>query len=65
MVARYLKIGSALEIVAAVLLAQWLVLIGAPLWLAIACGVLLLPAVHAVPLACEFCDRRSGRSQTN
>jgi predicted alpha/beta hydrolase family esterase len=52
--ARYLKIGLMIELLAAVVLWHALILAGLPPWLAIALAALLPLAVHAVPLAIEF-----------
>jgi triacylglycerol esterase/lipase EstA (alpha/beta hydrolase family) len=52
--ARYLKIGLMIELLAAVVLWRALILAGLPQWLAIALAALLPLAVHAVPLAIEF-----------
>jgi pimeloyl-ACP methyl ester carboxylesterase len=65
MLARYLRVGAVIELLAALLVAHGLRLAGAPLWLAIALAALLPLAVHAVPLGVEFVigavfDRRAG-----
>lgn len=54
MLARYLRIGQAVEVLAAIVLARALVLVGLPAWLAIGIGALLPIAVQGVPLAIEF-----------
>jgi predicted alpha/beta hydrolase family esterase len=54
MLARYLKIGELIELIAAIALARALVLAGLPTWLAIALAALLPLATQAVPLAIEF-----------
>lgn len=54
MLARYLRVGQVIEVLAAIVLARALVLVGWPLWLAIVVGALLPLAVQGVPLAIEF-----------
>lgn len=54
MLARYLRIGAVIELLAALALAHALVLLGAAMWLAIALAALLPLAVQGVPLAIEF-----------
>ena len=54
MLARYLKVGEAIELLAAIVLARALVLAGLEPWLAIALAALLPFAVHGVPLGIEF-----------
>jgi predicted alpha/beta hydrolase family esterase len=54
MLARYLKVGEYIELLAAIVIARALVLAGLPAWLAIALAALLPLAVHGVPLAIEF-----------
>jgi predicted alpha/beta hydrolase family esterase len=54
MLARYLKVGQVIEVLAAIVLARALVLAGAPTWVAVLVGALLPLAVQGVPLAIEF-----------
>jgi len=54
MLARYLRIGAAIELLAALALAHGLVQAGVDRWLAIGLAALLPFAVHGVPLAIEF-----------
>src|SRR5512137_3218735 len=54
MLARYLRIGSAIELLAALALAHGLVQAGVDRWLAIGLAALLPLAVQGVPLAIEF-----------
>lgn len=54
MLARYLRFGQAIEVLAAIVLARALVLAGVPVWLAVVAGALLPLGVQAVPLAIEF-----------
>ena len=54
MLARILRIGAALELLAALALIALLVRIGLPAWLAVALGLLLPLALHGVLLAIEF-----------
>lgn len=54
MLARYLKVGEVIELLAAIVLARALMLAGLPLVAAIALAALLPLAVHGVPLAIEF-----------
>jgi predicted alpha/beta hydrolase family esterase len=54
MLARYLKIGQAIEVLAALALARALVLADVEPWLAVLAGALLPLAVQGVPLAIEF-----------
>ena len=54
MLARYLRIGSAIELLAALALAHALVLADVDRWLAIGLAALLPVAVQGVPLAIEF-----------
>jgi predicted alpha/beta hydrolase family esterase len=54
MLARYLKVGQVIEVLAAIVLARALVLAGAQTWVAIVAGTLLPLAVQGVPLAIEF-----------
>ncbi len=54
MLTHSLKVGEALELLAAIVLARALAMIGVPLWLALSCALLLPIAVHGVPLGCEF-----------
>jgi predicted alpha/beta hydrolase family esterase len=54
MLARYLRIGQAIQVLAAIVLARALALAGVPAWLAIVLGALLPLAVQGVPLAIEF-----------
>ncbi len=49
-----LRIASLLEIVLAALLAVWFIDLGMPVWIAVAIGVVLPFAIHAVPLGVEF-----------
>jgi triacylglycerol lipase len=54
MLARYLRIGQAIEVLAALVLARALVLADVEPWLAVLAGALLPLAVQGVPLAIEF-----------
>jgi triacylglycerol lipase len=54
MLARYLRIGAVIELLAALALAHALVLAGVDRWLAIGLAALLPFAVQGVPLAIEF-----------
>ena len=54
MLARYLRVGAVIELLAAIVIARGLVLAGAHLWLAVGLVALLPVAVHGVPLAIEF-----------
>jgi predicted alpha/beta hydrolase family esterase len=54
MLARYLRVGAVIELLAAVVIARGLMLAGIEAWLAIALAALLPLAVHGVPLAIEF-----------
>ena len=54
MLARILRIGAALEVLAALALIAVLVRVGLPGWLAVALGLLLPLALHGVLLAIEF-----------
>jgi hypothetical protein len=54
MLARYLRVGAVIELLAALLVAHALRLAGVPAWLALALAALLPLAVHAVPLGIEF-----------
>ena len=54
MLARYLRIGAAIELLAALALAHGLVLAGVDRWLALGLAALLPFAVQGVPLAIEF-----------
>jgi len=54
MLARYLRIGAAIELMAALALAHGLVQAGVDRWLAIGLAALLPFAVQGVPLAIEF-----------
>lgn len=54
MLARYLRVGAVIELLAALVIAHGLTLAGVPLALAIVPAVLLPLAVHGVPLAIEF-----------
>ena len=54
MLARILRIGAALEVLAALALIALLVRVGLPSWLAVALGLLLPLALHGVLLAIEF-----------
>jgi predicted alpha/beta hydrolase family esterase len=54
MLARYLRVGQVIEVLAAIALARALVLVGVSPWLAILAGALLPLAVQGVPLAIEF-----------
>jgi predicted alpha/beta hydrolase family esterase len=54
MLARYLRIGAAIELLAALALAHGLVQAGVDRWLAIGLAALLPFAVQGVPLAIEF-----------
>jgi predicted alpha/beta hydrolase family esterase len=54
MLARYLRIGSAIELLAALALAHALVLADVDRWLALGLAALLPVAVQGVPLAIEF-----------
>jgi len=54
MLARYLRIGAAIELLAALALAHGLVQAGTDRWLAIGLAALLPFAVQGVPLAIEF-----------
>ncbi len=54
MLARYLRIGSAIELLAALALAHALVLADVDRWLALGMAALLPFAVQGVPLAIEF-----------
>lgn len=54
MLARYLKFGELIELLAAIALARALSLAGVPLWLAVGLAALLPLAVQGVPLAIEF-----------
>lgn len=54
MLARYLKIGQVIELLAAIVLARALVLADVSLWLAVLAGALVPLAVQGVPLAIEF-----------
>ena len=54
MLARILRIGAGLELIAAVALAAALLHFGVEAWLAVLLAALLPLAVHAVPLALEF-----------
>ena len=54
MLARYLRIGQAIQALAAIALARALAFAGVPAWLAILLGALLPLAVQGVPLAIEF-----------
>jgi predicted alpha/beta hydrolase family esterase len=54
MLARYLRIGQVIEVLAAVALARALMLADVSTWLAVLAGALLPLAVQGVPLAIEF-----------
>ncbi|MGB2817219.1 MAG: alpha/beta fold hydrolase [Burkholderiaceae bacterium] len=54
MLARYLRVGQVIQVLAAIVLARALVLADVPLWLAVLAGALLPLAVQGVPLAIEF-----------
>ncbi|MGZ8981357.1 MAG: esterase/lipase family protein [Burkholderiaceae bacterium] len=54
MLARYLKVGQVIEVLAAIVLARALVLADVSLWLAVLAGALLPLAVQGVPLSIEF-----------
>ena len=54
MLARYLKVGEVIELLAALLLAHVLVRADVPVWLAVFLAALLPLAVQGVPLAVEF-----------
>ncbi|HVE90544.1 MAG TPA: alpha/beta fold hydrolase [Burkholderiaceae bacterium] len=54
MLGRILRISSLLTIALAIVVAVWLVDLGASLWIAIAIGLLLPLLIHALPLGVEF-----------
>ncbi|MBC8119426.1 MAG: alpha/beta fold hydrolase [Burkholderiaceae bacterium] len=54
MVSRILRVTSLLAIALATVLSIWLLSIGVSPWIAIAVGIALPPAMHAVPLGIEF-----------
>jgi hypothetical protein len=54
MLARYLRVGAAIQVLAAVVIARALMLLGVAPWLAVALAALLPFAVQGVPLAIEF-----------
>src|SRR5512144_586069 len=54
MLAQFLRVGMAIELLAAFVLGRALVLVGLPLWLAVVLAALLPLALQGVPLAIEF-----------
>jgi len=54
MLARMLRFGSALELVAALVLGLWLLFVSVPLWIALPVAAMLPLALQGVPLAIEF-----------